>query len=190
MLLPPLRSQGSCPCLKIVLRIALGVKSRGGLARCGLAVDESGGKDLVQYTEIERRVRAETEKAGLDPDYEGPLDNGADVLPQTGMGGTRVDPDRLVACAFEGRENAYAPYSKFKVGAALLARSGTVYTGCNVENATYGLTVRAERVPLWKAISEGERDFTRIAVVVESERLAPPAGPAANCCGNFPATSK
>ncbi len=84
--------------------------------------------------------------------------------------------DQLIESAKQARENAFAPYSNFKVGAALLASKGKVFTGCNVENATYGLTVCAERVALWKAISEGERKFTQIAVVTESERPASPCG--------------
>lgn len=87
-----------------------------------------------------------------------------------------MTPEQLVECALGARENAYAPYSNFKVGAALLASNGRVFTGCNVENATYGLTVCAERVALWKAISEGEREFTRIAVVTASNRPASPCG--------------
>lgn len=84
--------------------------------------------------------------------------------------------EQLIAMAMQARENAFAPYSNFKVGAALLAANGKVYTGCNVENASYGLTVCAERVALWKAISEGERAFTRMAVVTESDRPASPCG--------------
>ncbi len=87
-----------------------------------------------------------------------------------------MNPDKLIECARRARENAYAPYSNFKVGAALEARNGRVFAGCNVENATYGLTVCAERVALWKAISEGEREFSAIAVVSESERPASPCG--------------
>ncbi len=89
---------------------------------------------------------------------------------------TVAGPNQLVKMALQARENAHAPYSNFKVGAALLASNGKVYTGCNVENATYGLTVCAERVALWKAISEGEREFVRIAVASESERPASPCG--------------
>jgi cytidine deaminase len=74
------------------------------------------------------------------------------------------------------RLNARAPYSGFKVGAALETREGEVFTGCNVENSTYGLTVCAERVALWKAISEGESEFRRIAVVADTEVLIPPCG--------------
>ncbi len=84
--------------------------------------------------------------------------------------------DDLVQMALGARANAYAPYSNFKVGAALLASGGKVFTGCNVENSTYGLTVCAERVALWKAISEGEREFSAVAVVTESEHPASPCG--------------
>src|SRR3989442_12115565 len=87
-----------------------------------------------------------------------------------------METDRLVEVAFEARRNAHASYSNFKVGAALLAKSGRVFTGCNVENATYGLTVCAERVALWKAISEGEREFLRIAIASQGDRRAPPCG--------------
>ncbi|HID88017.1 MAG TPA: cytidine deaminase [Anaerolineae bacterium] len=76
--------------------------------------------------------------------------------------------DELVALAKGARRNAYAPYSDFAVGAALLARSGRVYTGCNVENASYGLSICAERVALFKAVAGGEREFTAIAVVTET----------------------
>jgi cytidine deaminase len=74
----------------------------------------------------------------------------------------------LVAAATTIRERAYAPYSKFKVGAALLGESGQVYTGCNVENATYGESICAERTAIVKAVSEGERKFNAIAVVTEN----------------------
>lgn len=86
------------------------------------------------------------------------------------------DSDRLVAAARAAREHALAPYSNFKVGAALLTRDGKMFSGCNVENATYGLTVCAERVALWKALSEGARDFTTIAVVADTAAPTPPCG--------------
>ena len=86
------------------------------------------------------------------------------------------DYDKLVAAAKAARENAHAPYSNFRVGAALRATSGQVYTGCNVENSTYGLTVCAERVAIFKAISEGERGFDAIAVVADTPTLTPPCG--------------
>jgi cytidine deaminase len=75
--------------------------------------------------------------------------------------------DKLVSLAAEARKRAHAPYSNIAVGAALLAKSGRVYTGSNVENASYGLTVCAERVAVFKAVSEGEREFEAIAVVTE-----------------------
>ena len=84
--------------------------------------------------------------------------------------------DALVAAARVARENAHAPYSNFRVGAALRAKSGRIFGGCNVENSTYGLTVCAERVAIWKAISEGERGFDAIAVVTDTEGLTPPCG--------------
>jgi len=87
-----------------------------------------------------------------------------------------ADSDRLVAAARDARERAVAPYSHFKVGAALLTRDGTVITGANVENATYGLTVCAERVALLKALTDGHRDFTMIAVVADTDAPTPPCG--------------
>ena len=87
-----------------------------------------------------------------------------------------ADSDRLVAAARDARERAVAPYSHFKVGAALLTRDGTIITGANVENATYGLTVCAERVALLKALTDGHRDFTMIAVVADTDAPTPPCG--------------
>lgn len=71
----------------------------------------------------------------------------------------------LLSFADKAMENAYAPYSKFKVGAALLCKDGTVFTGCNIENATYGATNCAERTAIFKAVSEGQREFEAIAIV-------------------------
>ena len=82
----------------------------------------------------------------------------------------------LLRTALDARGNAVATYSKFRVGAALECDDGTVHTGCNVENATYGLSVCAERVALFKALSEGARRFRRIAVAADTERLTPPCG--------------
>ena len=76
--------------------------------------------------------------------------------------------DKLIASAAAVREQAYAPYSNFKVGAALKGKSGRVYTGCNVENAAYGPSMCAERTAIFKAVSEGEREFEAIAVVTEN----------------------
>ena len=80
---------------------------------------------------------------------------------------------KLLATAKKAQRRAHAPYSKFHVGAALLTKSGKVYTGCNVENASYGLTICAERVALTKAVSEGHRQFKAIAVVAPSASLSP-----------------
>lgn len=80
----------------------------------------------------------------------------------------------LVALAREARDKAYAPYSGFAVGAALQARSGRIYSGCNVENASYSLTICAERVALFKAVCAGEREFEALAVVTQT--LAAPCG--------------
>jgi cytidine deaminase len=82
----------------------------------------------------------------------------------------------LVAAARRAREHADAAFSHFKVGAALEAADGTVITGCNIENATYGLTICAERVAMFKAISEGHRAFTRIAIVADTDAPTPPCG--------------
>jgi cytidine deaminase len=82
----------------------------------------------------------------------------------------------LVDAALEARTKAHAPYSHFLVGAALESTDGRVFTGCNVENATYGLSVCAERVAVFKAISEGARKFQRIAVSADTDVLTPPCG--------------
>lgn len=84
--------------------------------------------------------------------------------------------DVLISAARTARENAHAPYSNFRVGAALRAKSGRIFTGCNVENSTYGLTLCAERVAVFKAISEGERGFDSVAVVTDTDSLTPPCG--------------
>jgi cytidine deaminase len=86
------------------------------------------------------------------------------------------DHNALIAAARAAREHAHAPYSSFRVGAAVRAKSGRVFTGCNVENATYGLTICAERVAIFKAISEGERGFDAVAVAADTETLTPPCG--------------
>ncbi|HLW67027.1 MAG TPA: cytidine deaminase [Gemmataceae bacterium] len=89
---------------------------------------------------------------------------------------TEPSPEMLLIMAREARLNASAAYSNFKVGAALLSEDGRIFTGCNVENATFGLTVCSERVALFKAISEGARKFTKIAVVADTEDPTPPCG--------------
>ncbi|WP_103895916.1 cytidine deaminase [Caloramator fervidus] len=84
--------------------------------------------------------------------------------------------EELVALAIKAKENAYAPYSNFRVGAALLTEEGKVFTGCNVENASYGGTVCAERTALFKAISEGYKKFKAIAITSDSDNLTFPCG--------------
>lgn len=82
----------------------------------------------------------------------------------------------LVAKALKAREKAYVPYSRFPVGAALLTKGGKVYTGCNVENASYGLTMCAERIAIYKAVSEGQKDFLALAVVGDTPDPCSPCG--------------
>jgi len=87
-----------------------------------------------------------------------------------------VTDEQLIAAAREARERAYVPYSKFPVGAALVAEDGTLYTGCNVENASYGLTNCAERTAIFKMVSEGQRRFTAIAVIADTDGPCSPCG--------------
>jgi cytidine deaminase len=82
----------------------------------------------------------------------------------------------LVEAARRARVNAVATFSGFKVGAALETADGTIITGCNVENATYGLTICAERVAMFKALSEGHRAFVRVAIVADTAEPTPPCG--------------
>jgi cytidine deaminase len=100
------------------------------------------------------------------------------------------DFSALVTAARDARTRAIAPYSGFKVGAALQTREGAVITGCNVENASYGLTTCAERVALLKALSDGHRHFVAIAVVADTESPTPPCGPCRQLlweyCGDIP----
>ncbi|RWZ60305.1 cytidine deaminase [Halobacillus fulvus] len=87
-----------------------------------------------------------------------------------------MNREQLINKAKDMREQAYVPYSKFPVGAALLAEDGTVYTGCNIENAAYPVTCCAERVAIFKAISEGQHRFKELAVVADTKRPVPPCG--------------
>ena len=87
-----------------------------------------------------------------------------------------MTPRALMAEAVKARKRAYAPYSRFAVGAALLTKDGRVYLGCNIENASYGLTICAERNAVWKAVSEGVTEFAAIAVTARDGRGAPPCG--------------
>lgn len=84
--------------------------------------------------------------------------------------------DALVTAALAARQHAHAPFSKFQVGAAVEDCDGRVWTGCNIENATYGLTVCAERVAVFKAVSEGARKFRRVAIAADTESPTPPCG--------------
>ena len=93
-----------------------------------------------------------------------------------GIGDSGLDSRDLVDAARTARLNARADFSHFKVGAALETADGTIIAGCNIENATYGLTICAERVAMFKALSEGHREFRRIAVVAETEAPTPPCG--------------
>jgi concentrative nucleoside transporter, CNT family len=99
-----------------------------------------------------------------------------DTPQETAMTSPTDPGPRLLDAARAARENAHAPFSNFKVGAALETADGRVVTGCNVENATYGLTVCAERVAVFKALSEGHRKFTRVAVVADTAEPTPPCG--------------
>ena len=82
----------------------------------------------------------------------------------------------LLSAALAARDHAHAPYSRFRVGAALEDSTGQIHTGCNIENSTYGLTICAERVAVFKAMSEGVRAFRRLAISADTETLTPPCG--------------
>ncbi len=97
----------------------------------------------------------------------------------------KIDWIKLVAAARVARENAYAPYSKYRVGAAAMAKSGKVYTGCNIENAAYPSGLCAERVAIFKAVSEGEREIAAIAVVTSN--LGSPCGACRQVLSEFAA---
>jgi cytidine deaminase len=98
--------------------------------------------------------------------------------------------EALITASKQARENAHAPYSNFRVGAAVRASSGRIFAGCNIENASYGLTLCAERVAIFKALSEGERNFEAIAVVTDADILTPPCGACRQIiwefCGDVP----
>jgi len=87
-----------------------------------------------------------------------------------------IELNELVAKAVAAQKESFSPYSNFRVGAALQAEDGQIYTGCNIECSSYGLTICAERVALYKAISEGNRSFRRIVVITDSEDFCPPCG--------------
>lgn len=87
-----------------------------------------------------------------------------------------IDNETLLEYAKKAMENAYAPYSEFKVGAALLLEDDRIYTGCNIENSSYGATMCAERTAVYKAVSDGNFRFRKIAIVASSEEYAYPCG--------------
>mgnify|MGYP000898660794 FL=1 len=89
---------------------------------------------------------------------------------------TELEIQKLMDCAIKARENAYSPYSHFAVGAVLLCEDGTLYEGCNIENASYGLTNCAERTAIFKAVSEGHIKFKALAVVADTEGPCAPCG--------------
>ena len=89
---------------------------------------------------------------------------------------TELETQKLMDCAIKARENAYSPYSNFAVGAALLCEDGTLFEGCNIENASYGLTNCAERTAIFKAVSEGHTKFKALAVVADTEGPCAPCG--------------
>jgi cytidine deaminase len=84
--------------------------------------------------------------------------------------------EKLISEAVKAKNNSYSPYSKYRVGAALLTKGKKIYTGCNVENGSYSLTICAERNAIFKAISEGEKEFEAIAIVTDTDNFCPPCG--------------
>jgi cytidine deaminase len=155
--------------------------ARKGHGTGELLVDPSRPHTFIQVQrwhddDARRRFEAEDEARAL----EGQL---AQTMVATAIvdNARRVDAERpgeraLLDAARDARERAHARFSRFNVGAAIETASGDVITGCNVENATYGLTVCAERVAVFKAISEGHRSFRRVAVVADTDKLTPPCG--------------
>lgn len=93
--------------------------------------------------------------------------------------------DALIAAARAAREKSYSPYSHFAVGAAVECRDGTIYTGCNIENAAYGLCNCAERTAIFKAVSEGQQAFTAIAIIADTADPCPPCGACRQVIGEF-----
>ena len=98
--------------------------------------------------------------------------------------------NELIEAAKNARENAHAPFSNFRVGAAVRTKSGKIYKGCNIETASFSPTICAERVAIFKAISEGETEFTEVAVVADTKELTPPCGVCRQIiwefCGDIP----
>jgi cytidine deaminase len=153
------------------------------VARVTHVVNGVRRNDQMRLLLDDRRARIEADRrTGFDRriDDTGPTDGERREKHDRRLGPRRVREPAgevdLVGAARRAREHADAAYSHFKVGAALEAVDGTVITGCNIENATYGLTMCAERVAMFKALSEGHRVFTRIAIVADTEAPTPPCG--------------
>jgi cytidine deaminase len=153
------------------------------IARVTHVVNGVRRKDAMRMMLEDRRARVEADRrTGFDRRV---LDIGRRDRERRTLQDRRLGPRRvrdragevdLIAAARRAREHADAAFSHFKVGAALETADGSVFTGCNIENATYGLTICAERVAMFKAISEGHRIFTRIAIVADTESPTPPCG--------------
>ena len=142
---------------------------RSGTDRRSEAVAKQQGERRVnpERRVAERRSGADRRtEAGWQP-----------VLLESAPSGAPGSEDTLVAAAVDARTRAHARFSGFKVGAALETPEGRIITGCNIENATYGLTLCAERVALVKALSDGVEVFTRIAIVADTDGPTPPCGP-------------
>ena len=151
------------------------------IARVTHLVNGVTGREAFQFDERRAYTKADR-RLGLDRRMKDVGRTGGDRRSHRDR---RLGPRRLreqsgeinlVSAARRARENADARFSNFKVGAALQAADGAVISGCNIENATYGLTVCAERVAMFKALSEGHRAFTRIAIVADTDTLTPPCG--------------
>ena len=144
---------------------------RGGGER--RATDRRGTATSTKAASQKER-RHDSRRSGTDRRDEQAWES---VPQEADLGEALTPEERLLAAARAAREFAQAQYSTFKVGAALETVDGRIVTGCNIENATYGLTLCAERVALVKALSEGHTAFTRIAVVADTEAPTPPCGP-------------
>ena len=152
------------------------------IARVTHVVNGVRQSDAVRLLLDERRARVEADRrTGFDRRAQDAGRSDGNRRGSDRRLGPRRTRDRggeldLIGAARRARENADAAFSHFKVGAALEAGDGSVFTGCNIENATYGLTICAERVAMFKALSEGHRVFTRIAIVADTEAPTPPCG--------------
>ena len=142
-----------------------GPERRGADRRGAAKSSKNAGQDERRHGSRRSGKERRDERAWAPVPLE--TDAGEELTPEEG----------LLLAARSAREFAQAQYSKFKVGAALETVDGQIVTGCNIENATYGLTLCAERVALVKALSEGHTVFTRIAVVADTEAPTPPCGP-------------